>query len=920
MKIIRTPEVPYPYPEVPYPYPEVPYLYPEVPYLYPEVPFTPPKVSFTPPEVLFTSPKAPFTPPEVPFTSPKVPYSTPEVPYAPFRRIEKPNFCKSTKKRISLQEKRIDMFKHNLKIAFRNLWKYKTQTSIIGLAIGFTCFSLATLWIRYEMTYDSFHKNADNLYVVTAPNERKFNKIDFQVPYPLAAYLKETFPEVKEALSISGGRVRTTSTFEIENRKVELYSIFADFTFLKMFDVKILEGNLDFTDYSKKEIAITQDKAQTIFGKESPVGKILSKEGEEYLITAVVSSYSTHSNFPFDILGATQRKWREYERYDGDPFTREWGNSNCIGILELYPNVDVETFKQKLHEHEIIKTDGGLRYMNQANTSLIALTDLRIKDITMVREIKFQHIKLFALMGILVIFCALFNYLTLFVSRFKIREKELALRIVCGASLRSLFSLLLIEFLITLLVATLLGLVFVNLVSPTFLLLSEIQMNLGSIYVELILYISAIILLTVLLFAFTLAVFRRYALNISIRRTNNQLFRKTSIIVQLIISIGFVFCTAVMIKQIRHLHNNKNIGFEYKNRSFLSVYDMATAGYWSNTADVNAVYNKMKQIPEITDLVVAFVPLAPISITSMGINAWDGLNESESESFYLRNVYISEAFADFYGLQLMVGEMLTDEDGGQSVLSKKVECNVLINESAMQFFGWDKDSVIGKRFGYITEEYSFIFRVKGVVKNIYNDAPTVEVPPFFYHYRYTDIIVSSGILFKYTNRHIAEAKIRELLRNEFPDIPEYRFDIRDTEDAYEKFFKSEKALITILNFMSAICVLISVFGFFSLVSLSCEERRKEIAIRKVNGANVHDIIAIFFKEYSLLLAIGAAIAFPLGYYIMKGWLEQYINQTNIDAWIYAAILLSFATIIVICVGWRVYKTSRENPADVVKSE
>ena len=97
------------------------------------------------------------------------------------------------------------MFKHNLKIAFRNLWKYKTQTiiSIIGLAVGFTCFSLATLWIRYEMTYDSFHKNAKQLYVATVPSTlNSFNSRTFQVPYPFSGYMKETFPEVKEAASI----------------------------------------------------------------------------------------------------------------------------------------------------------------------------------------------------------------------------------------------------------------------------------------------------------------------------------------------------------------------------------------------------------------------------------------------------------------------------------------------------------------------------------------------------------------------------------------------------------------------------------------------------------------------------------------------------------------------------------------------
>jgi len=761
------------------------------------------------------------------------------------------------------------MFKHNLKVSFRNLWKYKMQTaiSIIGLAVGFTCFSLATLWMRYETSYDSFHKNANQLYVATEPDMVNEGKATLEIHTAVPIGLKETFPEVKEATSIS----RYSSSITIEDHKHNVMVISVHSNFMAMFDIKILEGSLDFTD--DKQIAITKDKAKAIYGDESPIGK--KAWGSSY-IAAVVSGYSNHSNFPFDIL---------------DPFQDSHSESNRIilrtCVLELLPNVDVEAFKKKLHEHKgTYETYPG--YHARTNIiSLIPLTKLRAEDPTMKREIKFQHIKLFAWSGILVILCALFNYLTLFVSRFKIRGKELALRVVCGASLWSLFKLLLIEFFITLLAAVLLGLMIMNIISPAFQKLSEIQMNLGSVYIELGLYILFIILLTILLFAITLAIFKKFALNTTIRRSNNQLFRKISIVIQLVISIGFVFCTAIMIKQIHYLHNSSNIGFEYKNMASFSV--------GSQLAD--AVGSKMKQIPEITDVVTGYSSLIPVR--SWGIA---GIKDETGKDIEMRTYHISKAFAEFYGLQLIAGEMITGE-----------ESDILINESALKFFGWNKDEAVGKHLN----EYT----VKGVIKNIYNSLPTVEVVPFIYFHRKPD---DRSVIFKYTNRTVAEAKIRELIEKDFPEgnemIWKYGSGLTHSEDAYEEFFKSEKNLIMMLNIMSAVCVLISIFGFFSLVSLSCEEKRKEIAIRKVNGADIHDIIAIFFKEYSLLLAIGAAIAFPLGYYIMKGWLEQYMNQTTIDAWIYAAILLAFATIIVICVGWRVYKTSRENPADVVKSE
>ena len=131
---------------------------------------------------------------------------------------------------------------------------------------------------------------------------------------------------------------------------------------------------------------------------------------------------------------------------------------------------------------------------------------------------------------------------------------------------------------------------------------------------------------------------------------------------------------------------------------------------------------------------------------------------------------------------------------------------------------------------------------------------------------------------------------------------------------------SERALMKLLSVASVVCVIIAIFGIFSLVSLSCEQRRKEIAIRKVNGASIWKILKLFFKEYLLLLFIASFIAFPLGYAIMKHWLEGYVKQTSINAWIYTGIFVAMLLIIFLSIIWRVWKAARQNPAEVIKSE
>jgi len=236
---------------------------------------------------------------------------------------------------------------------------------------------------------------------------------------------------------------------------------------------------------------------------------------------------------------------------------------------------------------------------------------------------------------------------------------------------------------------------------------------------------------------------------------------------------------------------------------------------------------------------------------------------------------------------------------------------VMINEEAKRRFGWTE--AVGKTFDRYT--------VKGVIRNTHTLSPTIPVQPIVYHQN-LDFLMRNAldIIFRYQGVSFFEiqSRVEAILAEEFPHLRVWP--IRSADIIYAEFIQSERALMKLLGFAALVCILIAIFGFFSLVSLTCEERRKEIAIRKINGATIHDIVGIFFKEYVLLLLVGALIAFPIGYYIMQRWLEQYVLQTAIPAWIYVAILLMLTLVIVSCVGWRVWKASIENPADVVKSE
>ncbi|MDR1170356.1 MAG: ABC transporter permease [Prevotellaceae bacterium] len=755
------------------------------------------------------------------------------------------------------------MIKHYFKVAFRNMWKYRNQTlvSVAGLAVGFVCFAMATLWIRYEMTYDSFHKNADRMYRVYRHNNHFgatglgniiIHEISGSMPYSLAGYLKSTFPEIVNATILYPNNIGFK--YEEVNHKADIIGI--DSSFFRMFDVMIVEGSMDFLIPGSKKVAITRKKALQIFGIESPVGKKIEMDGD-YEICAVASDLPEHSNYPFDFLTANM----DSERY---------GHT----LVEVVSGVDMESFGKKLSEHEVLQRP------DIKNMMLTPITSVHYKDPEIKKDIQFQHIIIFAIAGFLLILCTLFNWLTLFVSRFRIRQRELALRTVYGASGRSLFMMLSVEFFMSLIAALVLGLAFINILNSPFCAVSGVKLELSAIYLESVIYIVGIIVVALTVFFLTLAIFRRRTLNAGMRGSR-KILRKASIVTQLTVSIVFAFCTLVILKQMYYLHNSTDLGFSFKNRGSVNV--------WIASEEIEILNDKVKQIPEIKETLAGYYPLLPVP----PFHYFTSVTNREGAEVNCQYSMISEQYARFYEFELIEGEFYRDDDDGKYVL---------INESAEKTFEWYRSE--GKTFND--------FEVKGVIKNIYNFSPTIAVEPVFYRRRPDGMSKLPCIMFKYDegNWKTCVEKIRKIVEKEFPNkYSEYY----NAEEEYSKYLKSENALLAILTVVSIVCLTVCIFGFVSMISLTCEERRKEIAIRKVNGATVKDILDIFFKEHLTLLAVGALIAFPVGYIIMKRWLQQYVIQTEISAWIYVAILLALMLIIVLCVGGRVYKTSRENP-------
>ena len=782
------------------------------------------------------------------------------------------------------------MITHHLKTAFRNLLKYKTQTviSLLGLAVGFTCFALSAIWIHYEMTYDNFHEDAGQIHIIRQKNKMDMRNegVTYGSPYVLAQYLKDNFAEVKAACSVQGGYGEQDFFYNDQAYKMQELSL--DSMAFSIFDIRILEGSNEFLNLRSRKVAITRRAAQRLFGNESPLGKEIYysyNRKSPYTICAVVSEWSEHSNYAYDIITRV---------YLND----KWGSRGWHTLVRLHKHASSEDFTKKMEE--MVITVPEYNDWKLSGWSSVPLTRLHYDHPIANMEVKFQHVVLFSIASALVILCCMLNYIGLFVTQIRNRSKEFALRIVNGASSFRLFQMLMTEYALLLFAAWFFSMMFIEILLPYFREVSEIKLSQMEVYQQATLCTVAMILLSALMASIPILYYRKRSTQsiLSAQKGGREknLFRRVTLLFQLVISIGFIFCASVIMKQLHYL-NHSDVGMERKNRAALTLH---------NDDKNQSVLERIKQVAEVEEALAVSNPLIPSQgMMSRGYTDWEDKPEN-AEDVQIEIILESADYMHFYGLTLLEGEMLKPSSP---------ETDIVLNEAAVKALGWHQ-AISKELYGYGGEKH----RVVGVVKDWHCTSPTMPIRPAGFQLS-SQFGFSGGtsilIKFKEGAWNACKEKVEAIVKELYPSSA---FSLTHTEEEYNKFLTSENALLRMLTILSMVCILISVFGIYSQIVLTCEQRRKEIAIRKVNGAHMKDILSMFAKEYATLLAIASVIAFSIGYAIMKHWLESYTLQTPVNWWIFACIFVGIAIVVAISIGYRVWKAANENPAEVVKSE
>ncbi len=771
---------------------------------------------------------------------------------------------------------------HYLKIAFRNLWKYKSQSvvNILGLAFGLACFVFGWYWLHWETSFDRFFPNAPNIGVVTKTGEAGVTDF-FEYKTACSA---EALPEIVQTTWVNQWLV---NHFQCDNGTFSLNFADVDSSFVNIF-------SFDFTAGSAKEfkkaingMILTQTTATRLFGNENPVGKQVLQVTKQYwekpkvsghTVKAVIKDLPGHTNFNFDLLINAGRPAKD----------DEGGTMFCL----LHPGSDLKKMNDRL---------SAFRPNDESvHLGIVKLNQVRplLREYNMKYGLSF--VRIFAIASLLALIGSIFNFISLTISRTTNRNNEFRLRKTLGSGNGQLALLLISEIILSVLMALIVSVGLVTMIRQPFENLSGADTH-GIYIIALWSGIWCLALTGVLFVIFRANILFRFKFV-----SSNFWAQRLMCTGQIAIASLFMIVALITQQQTKYL-TTRNIGMDID-----GIADMNLGFLANQDADPATVKSQLSASPYVSDVLV--FPGSMIKYPgSVEMNvSWDG--KTDDQAHWNTSLIPDHRFFDFFKAQLKNGRFINETDMQKCV----------INETAAHQIGHD---VIGKRLTIFSSKIEIV----GVVNDMFSGSAYKPVQPMayvqakalqdisdkpeLYYYPYQ---VRYYIKISPQHRSQALAHIQQVMNENKAD--DNMSECILLEDQLAEIFRPETLMLRLFRILTATSLLISVFGIYSMVSLVTRRRRKEIAIRKVSGAEASNIAGMFFREYLGLTIVANVIALPIASGLMAHWLKAYAHHINITWWMFAFVLILTLSVVLLTVLGQVLKAANSDPAEVVKYE
>ncbi|TSJ44081.1 FtsX-like permease family protein [Mucilaginibacter corticis] len=788
------------------------------------------------------------------------------------------------------------MFKTYFKLAYRNIIKDKASSfiNITGLAVGLASSVLILLWVKNELSYDKFHKNAAQIYELTC---------DFgdskaaTTPAGMPAGLKAQLPVIKNTVRM----VFPSSTLVTSGNKKfeEKHVAFADPSFMDIFSFPMVEGNRATALKRADGILITQSTAKKYFGNENPIGKVLKLyEGINVSVTGVLADVPGNSHLQFDFVVSMAT----ITPYVNDLKENAWGNFNFYSYLQLDKSFDPTAVNLARLEKQIDKIYYSVRSDIKVTYQLQPLAKIHLAP-----EIKYDlpghgnalYVNIFFIVAVLILVVACINFMNLATARSARRAKEIGLRKVAGAVRGQLIIQFLTESVFISFLSLLLAITIVNIALPAFNDLAGKNLTLNIADTTLRLSLFGIALLTGLIAGSYPALFLSGFNPVKVLKGNvksmggNLLFRNVLVVTQFMISIILLVGTVVIYNQLKFIRD-RNPGFEKANL----LYIPANGALASNQ---QALKNELAQNPLTNDFTIISDLPTDLKDWTLDVN-WAG--KDPKAQVFMPTLAVNEDFVNVFKMNVKTGR-------GFSKSFRADSNNFMVNEKMAAMMGLTADAAIGKKLTFRNNTGTIV----GVLKD-FNFKPIQQsIQPLVLTY-YKD----GGYIVVRTKPGQTEATIKDLgkiCQNLNPLYP-FKFDFVDQD--LNNLYKGEQQMGNIFNLFAILGIFISSLGLYGLSAFMTEQRTKEIGVRKVLGASVPSIVYLLSSGITRLILIAIAIAIPLSWYAANRWLSGFAYHINVSWLIFFISSITALFIAWLTIGYESVKAAIVNPVKSLKTE
>jgi putative ABC transport system permease protein len=793
------------------------------------------------------------------------------------------------------------MFSNYLKVALRNLIKRRGYSAIVisGLAIGMACCIVILRYVQHELSYDQFNENHDRIYELVA--ERKTAKgtsMDVVLPPPLATSLLADIPQVEHAVRLLTMDNPVPLVGNGDRRFYEKRLSFVDSSISEVFSIPAIRGDGRKALQRPNTVMITEEVARKYFGDEDALGKTLSLNGILTLeVTAVVKGFPSNSTLQADLLVS----FSTLDSWLGESFVGNWQNNTCQIFLLLAPNGSADLVSERLSA-VIAKYLGENRSLQKIHLeSLDRMHLFSSRDYGLASSGDIQTIYLLSGVALLVLLVACVNFANLTTARLVLRSKEVGVRKLIGATRGQLVQQFLCEASISMLVSLVLAIALVEISLPYLSTLIGSRISAGSAsdwrswlgptgIVMAIGGLSTVYPASVLSSLKPLESTKGFATAGSRR----ILLRKIMVVFQFALTVMLLIGTWVVYDQMSFIQN-KQLGL---NKDQVIVVPIRNENLRQNSEPLK---HRLMQNPGIQQVgAAALLPGGPVGRTRFRQEG--NLIEGTMSMLWVDRDFIQTLDLKFAAGRGFSADYATDATGA-----------FVINEQAVKQLGWeDPAEAVGKSFELTGGKKGHII---GVVRDFNFTSLHRAIEPLVIHLwpwmNYLLIRVDESRF----ERALSETK--DVYR-EFDSMNPFTFAFLN--DNFDRFYQSDRQLGKIFGYFGLLAMLIACSGLVSLAAFAAEQRTKEIGVRKVLGASIPGIIGLLTREYLLLVMLANLLAWPVAYYVMNRWLQDFAYRVNIGVVTFLIAGAVSVLIAMLTVSYQALRAAVANPVEALRYE